>query len=148
MCFCSKFTLLCYIFFFRQTLRNLGCKTYKFMKALFLMQPIRDVLNTMSIIIKGALDKYNIYLFTFNSIEDFKSNQYRNFQLILLMRFHFMRYFVISIIYRVSHRLLYCKIYWSRLWKIENARNIHISSEVSQSRTWNSACGHCPCQHF
>ena len=25
-------------------------------------------------------------------------------------------------------------IYWSRLWKVENARNIHISSKVSQSR--------------
>ena len=55
-----------------------------------------------------ALDKYNIYLFITNSIEDFKLNQYRNFQLILPMRFHFMRYFVNSIIFRVSHRLLYC----------------------------------------
>ena len=58
--------------------------------------------------IKGALDKYNIYLFTSNSIEDLKSNQYRKFQLILSMGFHFMRYFVNSIIFRVSHRLLYC----------------------------------------
>ena len=58
--------------------------------------------------IKGALDKYNIYLFTSNSIEDLKSNQYRKFQLILPMGFHFMRYFVNSIIFRVSHRLLYC----------------------------------------
>ena len=57
---------------------------------------------------KGALDKSNIYLFTSNSVEDIKSNQYRNFQLILPMRFHFMRYFVISIIFRESHRLLYC----------------------------------------
>ena len=40
--------------------------------------------------LKGALDKYNIYLFKSNSIEDFKLNQYRNFQLILSMRFHFM----------------------------------------------------------
>ena len=59
-------------------------------------------------VIKGALDKYNIYLFISNSIEDFKLNQYRNFQLILSMRFHFTRYFVNSIISRVSHRLLYC----------------------------------------
>ena len=59
-------------------------------------------------LIKGALDKYNIYLFKSNSIEDFKLNQYRNFQLILPMRFHFMMYFVNSIIFRVSHRLLYC----------------------------------------
>ena len=57
--------------------------------------------------VQGALDKYNVYLFISNSI-DFKSNQYRNFQLILPMRFHFMVYFVNSIIYRVSHRLLYC----------------------------------------
>ena len=31
----------------------------------------------------------------------------------------------------------------SRLsWKIENARNIHISLKVSQFRQWNSACSH------
>ena len=59
-------------------------------------------------VIKGALDNYNIYFFISNSIEDFKSNQYRNFQPILPMRFHFMRYFVNSIISRVSHGLLYC----------------------------------------
>ena len=44
---------------------------------------------------KGALDKYNIYLFISSSIKDLKSN-------------HFMRYFVNSIIFRVPHRLLYC----------------------------------------
>ena len=58
--------------------------------------------------LKGALDKYNIYLFIYNSIENFKLNQYRNFQLILPERFHFMGYLVNSIIFRVSHRLLYC----------------------------------------
>ena len=58
--------------------------------------------------VKGALNKYNIYPLIYNSIEDFKSNQYRNFQLILPMRFHFMMYFVNIIIYRVSHRLPYC----------------------------------------
>ena len=58
--------------------------------------------------LKGALDKNNIYLFISNSIEDFKLNQYQIFQLILPMRFHFMRYFVNSIIFRVSHRLIYC----------------------------------------
>ena len=57
---------------------------------------------------KGALDKYNIYLFISSSIEDLKSNQYQKFQLFLPMRFHFMRYFVNSIIFRVPHRLLYC----------------------------------------
>ena len=57
---------------------------------------------------KGALDKYNIYLFISDSIEDLKLNQNQNFQLILPMCFHFMRYFVNSIIFSVSKRLLYC----------------------------------------
>ena len=57
--------------------------------------------------IKGALDKYNIYLFITYSIDDFKLHQYQIFQLILPMHFHFMRYLVNSIISRVSHRLLY-----------------------------------------
>ena len=57
---------------------------------------------------KGALDKYSICLFISNSVEDFKLNKNRNFQLMLPMRFHLMRYFVNSIIFRVSHRLLYC----------------------------------------
>ena len=69
--------------------------------------------------IKGALDKYDIYLFISNSVEDFELNQYQNFQLILPMRFHFMMYFVNSIIPRVSHRLTVLCIYWSWLWKIE-----------------------------
>ena len=58
--------------------------------------------------IKGALDKYYIYLCISNSIENIKLNHYWNFQLILHMCFHFMRYFVKSIIFRVSHRVLYC----------------------------------------
>ena len=57
---------------------------------------------------KEALDKFNIYIFISYSIENFKLNQYRNFQLILPMHFHFMKFFVNSIIFRVSHRLLYC----------------------------------------
>ena len=60
--------------------------------------------------LKGALDKYNTHLFISNSIQDFKLNQYQNFQLLLPMRFHFMRYFVNSIISRVSNRLLFCVI--------------------------------------
>ena len=55
-----------------------------------------------------SLQKCNITLFMSNSIEDFKLNHFRNFQLIKQMGFHFMRYFVISIIFRVSHRVLYC----------------------------------------
>ena len=39
--------------------------------------------------IKGPLDKYSIYLFISTSIEELKSNQYRNFQLILPMHFDF-----------------------------------------------------------
>ena len=58
--------------------------------------------------VKGALDKYNTYLLMSIAIENFKLKQYWNFQLILPERFHFMRYFVNSIIYRVSRRLLYC----------------------------------------
>ena len=50
---------------------------------------------------------YNIYILAPSSIENFKINQYRNFQLIWSMRFHFMRFFVINIIPRVSHRPLY-----------------------------------------
>ena len=71
---------------------------------------VKGIINQMSALlgIKGALDKYDIYLFISNPIEDFKLNQYQNFQLILLMRFHFMSYFVNSIIFRMSHRLLYC----------------------------------------
>ena len=84
--------------------------------------------------LKGALDKYNIYLFISYSVENFKLHQHPNFQLILPMHFHFMRYFVNSIIFRVSHKLVLC-IYWSRLWKIENVRNIHTASKVNQFRT-------------
>ena len=67
---------------------------------------INDNLS-FNIFFKGALDKYNIYIFIFNSIEEIKLNQYRNFQLTLSMRFPVMRYFVNSIIFRVSHRLLH-----------------------------------------
>ena len=74
-------------------------------KQSFKIQPCQCYLVAL---VKGALDKYNIYLFIANSIEDFKLKQYRNFQLILPMHFHFMRCFVNSIIFRVSHRLLYC----------------------------------------
>ena len=68
--------------------------------------------------------------FISDPIEDLKFNQYRHFQLILLMHFLLMRYFVNSIIFRVS--IDYCIVYWNRLWKIENTRNIHITSKVSQ----------------
>ena len=55
-----------------------------------------------------TLDKYSIYLFVPNSIENYEINQYQTFQLILPMRFHLMRSFVNSIIPRVSHRPLCC----------------------------------------
>ena len=51
---------------------------------------------------------YNIDLLKPKSTEDIKLNQYRKFQPNLLMRFHFMKYFVNSTISSVSHRLLYC----------------------------------------
>ena len=43
-------------------------------------------------------------------LEEFELNKYRNFHLILAMRFNFTRYFVNSITSRVSHlyKLLYC----------------------------------------
>ena len=53
--------------------------------------------------IKGTLDKSNIYLFISSSIKNCKSKLYRKFQFILPMRFHFMRYFVNNIIFRVCH---------------------------------------------
>ena len=43
----------------------------------------------MSNVVKGPLDKYNIYLFISNSMEDFKLNQYRKFQLIFANAFSF-----------------------------------------------------------
>ena len=46
--------------------------------------------------------------FLYLILEDYKLDLYWNFQLILPMRFHFMRYFVNSIIFRVSPRLQYC----------------------------------------
>ena len=80
--------------------------------------------------LKGALDKYDIYLFISNSIEDFKLDLFSCFY----------RCSVWVILWTTSssqcpigYATVLC-IYWSRLWKIENARNIHISSKVSQSR--------------
>ena len=67
--------------------------------------------NLLVLLFKGSLDKYNIYLFIPNSIEYFKLNKYRNFQLILPMRFHFMRYFVNSIIEVVFEKLEMLEIY-------------------------------------
>ena len=69
------------------------------------------------------------------AIEDIKLNQYQNFQLILPITFPFMRYFVNIIIFRVSHGLLYCIFIEVDFETIENVKNIHISSKVSQSRT-------------
>ena len=67
------------------------------------------------------------------------------------MHFHFLTYFVNSIIFRVSNRLLYSLVlcnYWSWRWKIKNARNVHISSKINQYGIQNSACSHCRCQNF
>ena len=64
---------------------------------------------------KGALDMYNISLLISNSINDFEENQYHNSQMIMRIRFHFMRYFVNSIIFiiqkgpecLISHSIVY-----------------------------------------
>ena len=57
--------------------------------------------------LKGHWTRMTSYLFISYSIEDFKFDQNCYFQLILPMHFHFMRYFVRNIIFRVCHRLLY-----------------------------------------
>ena len=75
------------------------------------MITILNLITLVKIFFKGALDKYNIYLFISKSGEDFNLHQNQNFQLIQPMCFHFMTYIVMivnSIIFRVSHRLLYC----------------------------------------
>ena len=64
------------------------------------------------------------------SIRDFKFNQSCAKIFSWFCHFHFKKYFVNSIIFRLN---VLC-IYWSQLWKIENAANIHISSKVSHSR--------------
>ena len=58
--------------------------------------------------LKGHWTNITSIFFISSSKEDLKSNQYRKFQLILPMRFHFMRYFVNNIIFRVPHRQLFC----------------------------------------
>ena len=66
---------------------------------------MKSMVNSLGVEFKGALDKYNIYLFISYSIENFekkKKKRYWNFQLILPKCFHFMKYFVNSIIFRVS----------------------------------------------
>ena len=74
--------------------------------SLFYHQKARKI----CILIRAVADENSsvfTYIFIFNSIEEFKLNQYRNFQLILPICFH-LRYFMNSIIFRVSHWLLYC----------------------------------------
>ena len=66
--------------------------------------------HTSPITLEGALDKYGICFFVSNSVETYEINQCQTFQLILPMRFHFMRSFMNSIISRVSHRLL-CSVF-------------------------------------
>ena len=86
--------------------------------------------------VKGALDKYKIYLFASCSKENFKINQYQKFQPIRSMRFHFIWFLVNSIIPRVSHRPLYfvfIEVDFKKKKKknIEIAANINISQKVS-----------------
>ena len=74
-----------------------------------------------------ALDKCNIYHFISNSIENFKLNQYWNFQLILSLCYPFMSYFVNSIIFRVSHWLLYCIFIKVNLKDIKYKNSLYFS---------------------
>ena len=99
--------------------------------------------------LQGHFTSIKSIFFKSNSIEDFELNQYRDFQLILPMRFYLMRYFVNSIMFRVSHRLLYCVLfYWSRLLKMAVERKILIFSILSWSCRWNLACSHFTCIYF
>ena len=82
----------------------------------------------------GAMDKYNIYLFISNSMDDFKSSQYWNFQVILPRRFSYEVFCEQHHLQSVPLATVLC-IYWSRLWKIQDARNIYIPSKVNQSGT-------------
>ena len=45
---------------------------------------------------------YSISLLISNSVDNFELNQYQNSQMIMLIRFHFMRYFVNSIIFLIQ----------------------------------------------
>ena len=58
--------------------------------------------------LKGALDKYNIYFFKANSVENFEFKPVPKFSADSANAFSFYEYFVNSTVSRVSHRLLYC----------------------------------------
>ena len=80
----------------------------------------------------NLLNKYSIFLFLSSSIEKFKINQYKTFQRILLICFHFMRSFVIASSPECLIHVDCCIVYLLKLtFKIENARNIHIFLKVS-----------------
>ena len=97
--------------------------------------------------IKGALDKYDIYLLISNFMEELKLNQYQNFQIILPM--HFILWGILWTASSSECPIDYCIVYLLKLTlKNKNARNINISSKVYQSRMQNSARSHCPCQRF
>ena len=83
-------------------------------------------------VIKGALDKYDIYSFISYFIEDLKIKPLPKFLADSVNAFSFYEVFCDSIIFRVSHRLLY-NVYIEVDFE-KNARNIHISSKVNQSR--------------
>ena len=73
------------------------------------MQPIRGPESLYKLNNKYHLKENwtNMHMaFMSNSIENYKINWKQTFQLILLMHFSFMRYFVNSIISKVSHKPL------------------------------------------
>ena len=77
-------------------IRKWTCETYAIMvrTVLFLMSWMHmpQAYDKYHKLYWKILDKYNIYLFIFDStsIENFKLNQYQNFQLILPIRFFFL----------------------------------------------------------
>ena len=59
-------------------------------------------------------------------IENNKTNQYTNFHMIWFCFSFYVDFCEQHHPYNVKQAILLC-IYWSWLWEIENARNIHIS---------------------
>ena len=62
--------------------------------SVYMLKVYIGLLKEGYIILKGAFDKYIIYLLVSNSIENFNINQYQTFQQILPMHFHLMWSFV------------------------------------------------------
>ena len=99
--------------------------------------------------VKGALDKYNIYLCISNSVENLKLSQYRIFSADSANEF-FILWGILWIASSPECPIGYCNVYLLKLTlkNRKNARNIHNSLKVNQCRMQNSACSHYSCQQF